>query len=123
MNTSSGLRKITEYFSSPATLKLLGLFFAATGAIFLIFGFAISFIVQGLFFFVLRLSSFSASVHKLLGPLAFPLSDSLNKRGVWKWAMFLVMSLPELLFTAAGVWLLVTLGFEHQNFIFLFFLK
>lgn len=123
MNTSSGLRKITQYFSSPATLKLLGLSIAAMGTIFIIFGFAISFIVQGIFFFVLRLSSFSPSVHKLLGPLAFPLSDSLNKWGMWKWGMFLVMSIPELLFTAAGVWLLVVLGFEHQNFIFLLFLK
>jgi hypothetical protein len=86
-------------------------------------GFAVMFIIQGSFFFALRLSTFWEPAHKFLGKLSLTSSDKLDKWGWWKWIFIFLISLPELLLATAGIWILYTLGFERQNFIFLLFFK
>lgn len=122
-NPSNNLLNHKDYFLSANFFKLGGVFILVTTIALIFLGFAVMFILQGLLFFLLRLSAFWEPASRLWGKLSFASSDKLNKWGWWKWIFIFLMSVPELLLVAAGVWILYTLGFERQNFIFLLFFK
>ncbi len=120
---SSSIASFKEYFLSVKFWRMTGFVIAVALFTFIFLGFAITIIVQGTFFLILRLSTFWKPAQRLLGTFSLPTSEKLANWGRGKWVFVSLLSIPELLFIAAGFWLLFDLGFKNQNFIYLLFFK
>jgi hypothetical protein len=120
---SRNLADNKDYFLSARFLGLVGIALLVTTIVLIFGGFGAMFIIQGLLFIIFRLSAFWKPANRLLGKFSIPYSEKLNTWGWRKWIMIFLLSIPELLFVATGIWILYTLGFDRQNFIYLLLFK
>jgi hypothetical protein len=121
-NLSLIYKSIKEFLRSGNYWKIIGIG-AIVSFVGLLFGLAFWLIFEGVFSLLHRWTPYWRPAHKLFGKLSLAASDSLEPLSGWKWAQFILITIPPSLLILGGLYILGRTGFENQNLFYMLMKK
>ena len=121
-NLSPIFKGIKDFVRSGNYWKLVGIG-SLVAFVGLLFGIAFLFIFEGVFSLLHRWTPYWRPADKLFGKLSLANSENPEPLIGWKWAQFILITIPPSLLILGGLYILSRVGFERQNFYYMLMKK